>query len=211
MHTESGGMADRTPLAVAGLREGNPDAWSALYRAHADDVWQSVARLIGSNSSEVADVVQETFLAAAKSIDAYDPDRGTIRLWLCGIARNCAMTHLRAVRRGSRVREGGDLAADVAGRMARWLDGRDPEPPVALATAETAQAVRVILSELPDDYATILVAKYCDDDSVHQIAQAEKSTTGAIRSKLARARRAFREIFTRWSARQTDPAGGRHE
>ncbi|NQU25207.1 MAG: RNA polymerase sigma factor [Candidatus Nealsonbacteria bacterium] len=205
MHTEPDGqIAD-------GLRVGNPHAWAALYQTHFDEVWRSVARLVGPNSADVADVVQETFLAAARSADSYDPDRGSLLLWLSGIARNHAGNHLRGRRRRQRLREGGDLAADVAERLARRLDGRDVTPPVALAAAEQAEAVRDALAELPKDYSSLLVAKYCDNATAKMIARAEDSSAGAIRSKLARARRAFREIFAKWSACDDDPAGTRHE
>ena len=53
------------------------------------------------------------------------------------------------------------------------------------------------LSELPDHYETLLTAKYFDDASIEQIARVEEATPVAVRSKLARARRAFRDVFTR--------------
>ena len=205
MHTElDGQIAD-------GLRKRNPDAWGALYQTHFDAVWRSVARLVGPNSADIADVVQETFMAAARSVDSYDPQRGSLQLWLCGIARNHAGNHFREKRRQQRLREGGDLAADVAERLAQWLDGRDPAPAVALAAAEQAEAVRDVLAELPEDYSSLLVAKYCDNATAKEIAKAEDTSAGAIRSKLARARRAFREVFAKWSSRDDDTAGVRHE
>ena len=204
MHTEADGQI------VDGLRVGDPDAWAALYQTHFDVVWRSVARLVGPNSADIADVVQETFLAAARSVESYDPKRGSLQLWLSGVARNHAGNHLRERRRRQRLREGGDLAADVAERLAQWLDGRDLAPPVALAAAEQAEAVRDVLAELPKDYSSLLVAKYCDNATAEMIARAEGSSAGAIRSKLARARRAFREIFAK-SSNCDDPARTRHE
>ncbi len=150
-------------------------------------------------------------MAAARSAENFDPKRGSLQLWLSGIARKHVGNHFRQRCRRRRLREGGDLAADVAERLAQWLDGRDPTPPVALAAAEQARAVRDALAELPTDYRSLLVAKYCDNDSVETIARAKDSSAGAIRSKLARARRAFRDVFTKWSNRDEDPAGASHE
>src|SRR6185437_12447852 len=70
-----------------GLRAGEADAWRALYDAHAERVWRAVARLMGAQAVDVADVVQETFLAAARSADSYDAARGSLWWWLWGIAR----------------------------------------------------------------------------------------------------------------------------
>ena len=61
-------LDDSTQLAVIrGLREGRRDAWTTLYDAYAVDIWRYVGHLIGGTSSEIGDVVQETFLAAARS------------------------------------------------------------------------------------------------------------------------------------------------
>ena len=78
-----------------GLRQGEVMAWRALYDAFAERVWRTVARLMGPGSADVADVVQETFLAAARSARTYDPDRGTLWLWLWGIARRHVAVHYR--------------------------------------------------------------------------------------------------------------------
>ena len=50
-----------------------------------------------------------------------------------------------------------------------------------------------------------------DNATAEELAQAEDSSAGAIRSKVARARRAFRDIFAKWSNRDDDHAGVRHE
>jgi RNA polymerase sigma-70 factor (ECF subfamily) len=195
-----------------GLRDGRTEAWTALYETHYDSVWRSVARLLGPDSADLADVVQETFLAAARSARTYDPARGSLRLWLAGIARNHAGTCLRNRRRHERIRRGGDLFAAVAEQIARWLADRDPTPPEALATAESAAVVRAVLSQMPDGYRDLLVARYCDGASVEEIAALQESTSTAIRSKLSRARRAFREAFAKWSTSHDEgQAGGHHE
>src|SRR5947209_8033599 len=113
-----------------GLREGKTDAWQALDDASAERVWRAVARLLGPHCADIADVVQETMLAAARSARAFDPARGTLWLWLAGIARNYAVVHLRKQDRRQR------LARTVAGNgeVRRWIKGKHLSPPAALAT-----------------------------------------------------------------------------
>ena len=72
---------------AAGLQAGDRRAWLQLYDAYAKSVWQTVARLMGYDSPAVADVVQETFLAAARSAGNFDSGRGSLWMWLWGIAR----------------------------------------------------------------------------------------------------------------------------
>ena len=57
--------------------------------------------------------------------------------------------------------------------------------------------MRITLTELPADYESLLTAKYLDGDSIEAIAGRERTTPGAVRSKLARARDAFRLAFAR--------------
>ena len=175
-----------------GLGDGKVEAWQALYDAFAERVWRGVARLLGSERSEVADVVQETMMAAARSARTFDPARGSLWPWLWGIAHNQLALHLRKQERRQRLTK---TVAGNDGQFLSWLDGKEPAPPDALATAELATLVRAVLIELPADYALLLTARYLDGDSVTLIAMRERSSEVAVRSKLARARAAFRDAF----------------
>ena len=94
----------------------------------------------------------------------------------------------------------------------RWLEGKEPSPPGALATAELATLVRATLAEMAADYALLLTAKYLDDETVAAIALREGSSEVAVRSKLARARQAFRQGFGKYAQDFTDrPAEAHHE
>jgi len=73
-----------------GLQDGDRAAWLKLYETYADHVWQNVARLMGYACPAVPDVVQETFLAAARSAKKFDFRRGSLWIWLCGIAKRAA-------------------------------------------------------------------------------------------------------------------------
>ncbi|HUR54334.1 MAG TPA: sigma factor, partial [Gemmataceae bacterium] len=86
---------DQARDVARGLRDGNPDAWRALYDAFAERVWRSVARVLGPNAADVADVVQETMLAAARSARGYDPSKGDLWNWVWGIARLQVALHFR--------------------------------------------------------------------------------------------------------------------
>ncbi len=180
---------------VRGLREGKADAWRALYDAFAEPVWRAVARLIGPRSADVADVVQETFLAAARSAHTFDPARGTLWPWLWGIARRHVALYYRKKARHDRLRAAHAWLAAGDGQLGRWLDGDATPPTAALEAAELADLVRAVLTELPDDYEALLTGKYLDGVSVEQLARRHGSTEVAVRSKLARARAAFREAF----------------
>ncbi len=180
-----------------GLRGGDPQAWRELYEAFAERVWRSVARLLGPASADVADVVQETFMAAARSAPTYDEAKGSLGVWLTGIARRHLALHFRKEQRHDRQRLVSAALGAANGRLRQWLDGAEAPMPDELEIAELAQLVRATLAELPAEYEIALTAKYVDDVPVEHMAREERCTEVAIRSRLARARQAFRNEFSR--------------
>jgi RNA polymerase sigma-70 factor (ECF subfamily) len=178
-----------------GLREGSADGWRAFYDAYAERLWLWVARQVGPQAADVADVVQETFLAAARSTASFDPALGTPWSWLVGIGRNHIALHYRRQARQQRLVAAGVALHGVNGQALDWLESHEPPPASLLATAEMATLVQATLADLPADYGTLLAARYLDDTPVEELAEREQSTVVALRSKLARARRAFRDAF----------------
>ena len=172
---------------AAGLRAGNPDAWARLHDEYAPRVWRTVARLLGGCETGVADVVQETFLAAARSARSFDPARGPLWAWLWGIARTQSLLHLRKSARHAREKA----------HYPRGWDDAAGDPLDELLLRESADLVRLTLLELPAEYGRILSAKYLLDTPIDEIAAAERLSVVAARSRLARAREAFRASFRR--------------
>lgn len=169
-----------------GLQNGRPEAWAALYDAYAIDAWQFAARLVGGDREATADVVQEAFLAAARSARSYDPERGSLRAWLLGIVHHQVFLHWRRERRGTRSEE----------RVRPTPDG-ETDPAEALLRDERAAHVRRVLAGMPAEYAWLLVAKYVDDRPIAALVAETATGAEAVRSKLARARRLFRNAMTR--------------
>ena len=176
--------------SVANSRD---DEWANLYDKYSVGVWRYVARIIGSDSDAVGDAVQETFLAAARAFDQFDPDRGTAWAWLSGIAHRQVALHWRRVGRGRIERAGVPVEEASA----------DDEAISRLIQIETVEVVRRVLAELPPESAAILKGKYCDDYSVAELVEQLGSTTEGIRSRLARARRDFKSRYERASGNAT--------
>ena len=185
-------LAEAERSIAAGLRAGDADAWARLHDEYAPRVWRTVARLLGGCEGAVADVVQETFLAAAKSARGFDPARGPLWAWLWGIARTQTLLHLRKSARHAREKV----------HYPRGWDDPTREPLDELLLRESADLVRLTLLELPPEYGRILSAKYLLDASLDDIAAAERLSVVATRSKLARAREAFRASFHRHELRE---------
>lgn len=176
---------------AGGLRAGDRASWATLFDAYATPVWRFAARLIGSNATAVDDVVQETFLAAARAARQFDPEQGTLWAWLTGIAQRQAALYWRQTARAARIKE---LAASGCARIQDWLiDTVEPDAP--WEQRETADLVRSVLAELSSDYAALLTAKYLDERSTPELLELFGGSAEALKSKLARARKEFRSKF----------------
>lgn len=191
-------MDEQTQKEIAeGLKNGCREAWLRLYDAYAQRVWRNVARLTGGDAAAVADIVQETFLAAARAARGFDPRRGSLWLWLWGIAWRQVAQHYRKQGRAEAFLRARQWWASLNGQRGDWLAAEADAPPEVLASRELATLVRGALAELPAEYQTLLTAKYMEGASVERIVVETGSSSFAVRSKLARARRAFRKVFVR--------------
>ncbi len=171
---------------VRGLRNGDCDAWSALCDRYASSLWKFLARLIGSDSEAVADLLQETLLAVAKSGRQLGEDT-RLWSWLATIAHRQAALYWRKRYRRSETFTNVDVSSMAKGS----------EPVELLAHVETNKRIRVTLAEMSAEYAAVLTAKYLDGLSVAEIVETYGGTDEAVRSRLARARREFRGRYVR--------------
>jgi RNA polymerase sigma factor (sigma-70 family) len=111
--TARAGAASRAPLNSR--REGE---FGAVYSANVSAITSFFARRC-TEPQTVADLTSETFVEAVGSFHTFDPDRGSSRGWLFGIARNVLARHYAALHDGQR------MAGRLAGRLVLGDDGID--------------------------------------------------------------------------------------
>jgi RNA polymerase sigma-70 factor (ECF subfamily) len=103
------------------------ETFERLYRASRDDVYAYAAGLLRDRSA-AEEVTSVAFERAYRRRRQFDPQRGSHRAWLFGIARNAALDELR---RRKRIAEAGPEPLPAA--------GADPgEDAVRRATVRTA-------------------------------------------------------------------------
>jgi RNA polymerase sigma-70 factor (ECF subfamily) len=180
---------------IEGLRRLEQQAWQRLYEAYAEPLWRNVSRLVDNDTSIVADIVQETFFAAARSAKNFNPHRGSLWVWLCIIARRQVALYYRKQKPSAGLNRARQWWAALNGEKFDWIDVKADLPPDIIQSQELTALVRYALGNLPADYQTLLLAKYVDNQSIEQIAGQINCSQVAVRSKLARARKAFRKIF----------------
>lgn len=183
-----------SPLERA-ARDGDADAIGQLYDDHVDGLYAFVYYRVGRDPDLAEDVVQATFARALDHAADFDPARGSFGSWLTTLSRNVIRDHLRAHRRSDEV---ADRWERIDASLAQLYDAleRSPLPGDVLARAETRDLVHMTIAHLPGPYRAALTGKYVDGKSLDDLARELGLSVDAVKSLLARARRAFKETFS---------------
>jgi len=112
---------------------------------HLDDVYGYLAWFT-SDRFAAEELTGVTFERALRLWHRFDPDRGSVRSWLCQVARTVALDHFRSEKRRTRREE---LAAPPEAVEFQFGEGLSPELESALARLTAGErevvALRVLL------------------------------------------------------------------
>jgi len=181
-------------LNLEGLQRRDPDAVTAWFDTYGDAVYAFVFYRVGRDREIAADVAQDTFVTALRTIRRYDPNRGAMFPWLCQIARNAVRKALRHSRRHQSL---GAVWATIDERMLAALGNLDEQrlPDEVIERAETAELVRMALSQLSPAYRRSIENHYFRERPLGDVAREAGTTEGAAKVRLHRARFAFKSAF----------------
>jgi RNA polymerase sigma-70 factor (ECF subfamily) len=166
---------------LARMKKGDEDAFAELYRRHRDAVYR-LAMLYSGSTAHAADVTQETFVHFMTQPHQYDPMRGTLAAWLCGVARNMAR---RAVS-GREDATDPEVLADDTSPHESHIDHDTPLE--RILRGETAEQVRRAVASLAPHYRDVLILCELSELSYAEAAQVCGIDIGTVRSRLSRAR-----------------------
>jgi RNA polymerase sigma-70 factor, ECF subfamily len=154
-----------------------------LYADHAGPLLGYVLKLTNGDRGQAEDVVQETFLRAWQHVEAFAPERGSPRAWLCTVARNLVVDGARA--RKARPKEVGD--ENLFAAAAAVEDDHDR----ILLGWEVAEA----MATLSPDHRAVLRETYFKGLSVAEAADVLGIPAGTVKSRTYYALRALRVAF----------------
>lgn len=162
-----------------------PDRFAEIYDRYFAEIYRYVAARLGRDVAD--DIAAETFYAAFRKRDRFDPARGAVRPWLYGIATNLVGQHRRdesrryaALSRAGADRPAGGHEDMVAARVT--AEGIRPQLAGALAA-------------LPDGDRDVLLLVALGGFGYAEIAQALEIPGGTVGSRMNRARKKLREAL----------------
>jgi len=181
--------------------KGDEDAFTILYRRHADVLYRFAFRMTGS-SWGAEEIVQDVFMTIVREPGKYDTERGTLPAFLFGITRNKIMKYNERLPREISLVErqedgsGGGLTLRDSFTPAMWAEQR-----------ERLEKVRAAVMELPIEFRETVVLCELEEMTYDQAARMLDCPIGTIRSRLHRGRalllaklEMLRDAPRRWSS-----------
>lgn len=190
-------MVDSSPNTenaelVRKLRRGEPAAVLELYNAYFDRIYSLVFNQVAKDRDAAQDIVQETFLAALKSVSRFRR-QSKVYTWLCSIANKKVADFYRRQKREAKYRR--KYQNSHAVELAQTYESE----PLVLGTVEsekTRRAVQEMLSSLPLHYRQVLLLKYVEEMPVLEISLIMNRSPKSVEGLLTRARKELRAKLT---------------
>jgi len=171
------GLSDREITAdiIESCRQGDRDAFRALYEAYKDKVYSIALHFFHGDEAAASDITQQVFVKLLHGIGQFRGDAG-FSTWLYRLVVNACMDGARRARPR-------DLPVNIAA-----VDGL--AGPAAqeqdFAREQTARSVRAALSALPVKFRLPILLRYFDDLSYEEMAAAMNCSIGTVASRLNR-------------------------
>ncbi|MHC4882591.1 MAG: RNA polymerase sigma factor [Planctomycetota bacterium] len=165
-------------------RQGDEEAFREIITRYKNPLYAFLRRFV-SQDDVVEDVFQETFLQLYASRDSFDFNR-PLRPWLFTIAANKAKDALRKMQRHASMSMGaiadaGDFSLD---EVVNILTSYETTPEDEVSAEETAQRVRQVISEMPENLRGILILAYFEQFSYKHMAEILSIPIGTVKSRL---------------------------
>ncbi len=192
---------------VARAREGDRRAFGEIVDRYQSKVYGILYRMT-SDPDAVNDLGQEVFLKALSALDSFRfRGEASFRTWLYRIAVNVAINELRRRKRQRKI-EGVSLDQGIDtddGEIGRSIPDYSEIPEDVVARQETQAEVQKVIGLLSEHHRTVLTLVDLEELSYEDAAQTMGCSVGTLKSRLSRARAAFKNAYQRYISR-----AGRH-
>jgi len=180
---------------VKRLLAGEEQAFNQFFDENFARLYRFVLARVSHDEEASKEIVQAALSKALKSMKSYRAE-AALFTWLCTIARNELVDWAR---RDARYREHIVLTEDlpeIRAAVDSLLAPPPDDPNRNYQKLELSRLVQIALDKLPPKYGDALEWKYIQGYSVKEIAAKMQISPEAAQSLLARAKRAFQDIYS---------------
>jgi RNA polymerase sigma-70 factor (ECF subfamily) len=172
---QTGPGQDETFL-LARARQGDLAAFEEVVRRYQRRVYGVALRIVRAHDL-ADDVAQEAFVRAWQALERFDVGR-PFGPWVCRIAANLAVNHVRSPRSREEALPEGHAETPSA----------DPGPLGAVLDAEARWVLDAAVAALSPEQRAVFVLRAVEEMSYEEIARALDISPGTVMSRLFRAR-----------------------
>jgi RNA polymerase sigma-70 factor (ECF subfamily) len=180
--------ADPDLLLVRQHLSGDPKAFETLFRKYQTPIYNMVARMV--RGEDANDITQDVFIKALRALKSFRGD-SKFSTWLYTIARHTCLNHLRhkAVLDEESLQEQqeehpGNEPVDHDMNVVRMAE-----------TRELQKVVDEVLATMPAEARLLLILRDFEQLSYDEISQVTELSIVNVKSKIHRARQAFKKRF----------------
>ena len=177
------------------LLRGDERAFDRFFNENFSRLYRFALTRLSDDPDAAREVAQITLSKAVRKLHTYKAE-AALFTWLCTICRNETSDWLT---QQGRYRDHIVLAEDFAEVRAAVDSLQEPEglgPEAEFRRVELLRLIQVALDRLPPNYGNALEWKYIEGRSVREIAERMEIGREAAQSLLARARRAFADVYS---------------
>ena len=176
-------------LFIERLKQGDAKAFDTLVVRYSQQIY-SLLLGITKNTEEAADLTQETFLRALKSIKKFRGD-SEIKTWLFRIAINQSKNRFRWWKRRKREKTislDAPVADDNETPLSETMETNSANPEQKALQSEREKFLIEALNDLPDIYKEAVTLCDIEGLAYEEIAEALDINIGTVKSRIARGR-----------------------
>ena len=164
---------------IEACKQGDHDAFAALFEAHKDRVYSIALRFAGDRAAAM-DIAQETFLKLLSAIQDFRGD-ASFDSWVYRLVANACLDQRRRARRWIPAVE--DLLGALRASGETVLQ--------RLVRAETEESVQKVVAALPPEQRIVVILRYTEGLSYDAIGEILDCPPGTVASRLNRAHKAL--------------------
>jgi RNA polymerase sigma-70 factor (ECF subfamily) len=171
---------------------GNPAVFETLFKKYQAPVFHLVYRMV--NGEEAYDLTQEVFYKALRALPAF---KGNCKFstWLFTIAKNTCLNHIRENKRRDEVEDYSLNEETPQGESGRDVPDEDADVSRIVEIRELQRVVDKVLSQLTTEQRLLLTLRDFQQLSYEEIVEITDLSMVNVKSKLHRARLAFKQKF----------------
>jgi RNA polymerase sigma-70 factor (ECF subfamily) len=158
---------------ISKLRARDPDAIAAVYDKYAGLAYSVLFR-VTRNRGAAEDLLQELFLRVWNRALLFDPEKGTIGVWILSVARNLAIDHVRSAQTRFLNRQ---RSIEPTDELSFSYKTSEPE-----SLLDNAATIRRALSELNEKQRRVMEMAYFEGFSQSEIAAELQEPLGTVKS-----------------------------